>query len=465
MGRGEIACLPGKREGICFNMLAEDTIAAISTPPGEGAIAVIRLSGSQAPVIAERLFERRSGSNHSVERMLHFGCFRDEDGRLDEGMAVVFRAPRSYTGEDMAEFHCHGGVLVESRVLGAVLRAGARAAEPGEFTRRAFLNGKMDLTQAEAVMDVIRASTSLALRAAEEQLAGRLGREVEQIRSLLLGIVAHLEATIDFPEEGIEPHTGEQLLAEIRQTRCRIETLLATAEEGRILREGVRLVLCGPPNAGKSSLLNRLLGFDRAIVSATPGTTRDTIEEFASLRGIPFRITDTAGLRETEDALEREGVERAKRAMERADVIVRVVDITQPWEHEPRNGEILAANKIDLIGKGVADSRFLNPAFIAISCLTGEGIGQLVDAIAQTARGNPSTDSPMLAAINARHQACLQRARSCLQEAEEELRKQADPELVAVPLREALDAAGEVVGAANIEEILGQIFSTFCIGK
>jgi tRNA modification GTPase len=446
-------------------VLAEDTIAAISTPPGEGAIAVIRLSGSQAPTIAELLFERRKGPNRSVERMLHFGCFRDEEGRLDEGMAVVFRAPRSYTGEDMAEFHCHGGALVASRILQSVLRAGARAAEPGEFTRRAFLNGKIDLTQAEAVMDVIRASTSRALRAAQEQLAGRLGREVEQIRSLLLEIVAHLEATLDFPEEGIDPPTGEELLAETRQTRCRIEALLATAEEGRILREGVRLVLCGPPNAGKSSLLNRLLGFDRAIVSTTPGTTRDTIEEFASLRGIPFRITDTAGLRETEDTLEREGVERAKKAMEKADVIVRVVDITQPWEHELRNEEILAANKIDLIGHGVVDSRFLNPNLIAISCLTGAGIGRLVDVIAEKARGNHSTDSDMLAAINARHQACLQRARSCLQEAEQELEKQADPELVAVPLREALDAAGEIIGAANIEEILGQIFGTFCIGK
>jgi tRNA modification GTPase len=446
-------------------VLAEDTIAAISTPPGEGAIAVIRLSGPQARAIAERLFVRRNRAGRAVERMLHFGCFRDEDGRLDDGMAVVFRAPRSYTGEDMAELHCHGGVLVASRILGAVLRAGARAAEPGEFTRRAFLNGKMDLTQAEAVMDVIRASTSVALRAAEEQLAGRLGREVGTIRNILLGIAAHLEATIDFPEEGIDPATGEQLLSEIQQTRGRIETLLATAEEGRILREGVRLVLCGAPNAGKSSLLNRLLGFDRAIVSASPGTTRDTIEEFASLRGIPFRIADTAGLRETEDAVEREGVERAKSAMERADVVVRVVDVTHLWEEKPRNGEILAANKIDLVGNGVAGSKFRNAPFIAISCLTGEGIGQLVEAIAQSARGGQAGGAPMLTAINARHQVCLERARLCLREAEEGLREQADPELVAVPLREALDAAGEVVGATDIEEILGKIFSTFCIGK
>jgi tRNA modification GTPase len=446
-------------------VLVEDTIAAISTPPGEGAIAVIRISGSQASAIVKRLFTRKDGGVRSVERMLHFGCFRDEEDRLDEGMAVVFRAPRSYTGEDMAEFHCHGGVLVASRILAAVLRAGARAAGPGEFTRRAFLNGKMDLTQAEAVMDVIRASSSLALRAAEEQLAGRLGREVEKIRSLLLGIVAHIEAAIDFPEEGIDPRTGEQLREQIRQTREQIENLLATAEEGRILREGVHLVLCGAPNAGKSSLLNRLLGFDRAIVSATPGTTRDTLEELASLRGVPFRITDTAGLRETADAIEREGVERARQAMSRADVIVRVVDINEPSGPGPENGEILAANKIDLLRGKASDSPVWDSPFTAISCLTGEGIEQLVDAIVRKARGNRPADVPSGAAINARHQTCLQRARLRLREAEDELQKRADPELVALPMREALDAVGEVVGAADIEEILGNIFSTFCIGK
>jgi tRNA modification GTPase len=447
------------------DVLGEDTIAAISTPPGEGAIAVIRISGSEAPAIAERLFARRNSGSRFRERVLHFGCFQNEDGKLDDGMAVIFHSPRSYTGEDMAEFHCHGGVLVAARILEAVLRSGARAAEPGEFTRRAFLNGKMDLTQAEAVMDVIRASTSLALRAAQEQLAGRLGAEVEKIRGLLLGIVAHIEAHIDFPEEGIEPRTGEHLLAEVQQVRTRIESLLATADQGRILREGVRLVLCGAPNAGKSSLLNRLLGFERAIVSAIPGTTRDTIEEFASLQGIPFRIIDTAGLRETADAIEREGVERARRAMERADVVVRVADVTQRSGPEPQVGEILAFNKIDLLDTKSFDVELLNSDRIAISCVTGEGIDRLVDAIVAKACSSHATDAPMLAAINARHKACLQLAESQLQEAAEKLQNGTDPELIALPLREALDAVGEIVGATGSEEILGQIFSTFCIGK
>jgi tRNA modification GTPase len=446
-------------------VLAEDTIAAISTPPGEGAIAVIRISGPQAIAIAEQLFARANPGRPLVERVLHFGCFQNAEEKLDEGMAVVFRAPHSYTGEHMAEFHCHGGVLVASRLLEAVLRADARAAEPGEFTRRAFLNGKMDLTQAEAVMDVIRASTSLALRAAEEQLSGRLGQEVEEIRSHLLRTVAHLEAYIDFPEEGIEPHTGDRLLTEIDMIHRRIQRLLATANEGRILREGVRLVICGEPNAGKSSLLNRLLGFDRAIVSASPGTTRDTIEELASLRGIPFRITDTAGLRETADAVEREGVERARRAMESADVIVRVADITQNRRPEASEEEILALNKVDLLNSRTAANELPQRGPVAISCRTGEGIDRLVDLIVTKARGDRSVDAPMLAAINARHQACLQRAQSHLCEAAEKLRASVEPELIAVPLREALDAVGEVIGAADAEEILGEIFSTFCIGK
>ncbi|HEY5743827.1 MAG TPA: tRNA uridine-5-carboxymethylaminomethyl(34) synthesis GTPase MnmE, partial [Terrimicrobiaceae bacterium] len=400
-------------------MLDLDTIAAISTPPGEGAIAVIRISGPQAGFLAERLFVRRKAGRPLHERVLHFGHFRNEGGKLDDGMAVVFRAPASYTGEDMAEFHCHGGVLVASRLLQAVLSAGARSAEPGEFTQRAFLNGKMDLTQAEAVMDVIRASTSLALRAAEEQLAGRLGQEVDRIRSLLVKIVAHLEAYIDFPEEGIEPLTAAQLATEIGQTRASIERLLATANEGRILREGVRLVLCGAPNAGKSSLLNRFVGFDRAIVSSLPGTTRDTIEEFASLRGIPFRITDTAGLRESNDAVERAGVERAKRALQGADVSVRVIDVTQPTSLDQHEGEILALNKIDLIDRKAVP--FSRGSAMAISCLTGEGINELIDAIVMKARSNQPVEAPMLAAINARHQACLQRARLRLVEAEEKL--------------------------------------------
>ena len=352
-------------------------------------------------------------------------------------------------------------MLVAARLLEAILKQGARAAEPGEFTRRAFLNGKMDLTQAEAVMDVIRASTTRALCAAQEQLEGRIGAEIAGIRDALLAVVAHVEAYIDFPEEGIDPHTGARLVEDMASVRRRIDALLSTAHEGRILREGVRLVLCGEPNAGKSSLLNRLLGFERAIVSEIPGTTRDTIEEFASLRGIPFRITDTAGLRETADAVEQEGVTRARRAIEQADVVVHVLDVTAAKRSSITDNEIVAFNKTDL----AHESLHIPHSALRVSALTGQGIDALVEAIVNAARNNPSGEAPMLAAINARHQSCLRRASLGLAQAGEDLQKHTAPELVSVPLREALDAVGEVVGTTGIEDILGEIFSTFCIGK
>ncbi len=442
-------------------MLTDDTIAAISTAPGEGAVAVLRISGGQAVAIATKLFAPKKTSAGLAARMLHYGVFRDASGKLDEGFLAIFPGPRSYTGEDMAEMHCHGGVLVAAQLLEAVLKQGARAAEPGEFTQRAFLNGKMDLTQAEAVMDVIRASTTRALHAAQEQLEGRIGQEIAEIRTALLGVVAHLEAYIDFPDEGIDPHTGRQLLADMQGIRHRIEALLATAHEGRILREGVRLVLCGEPNSGKSSLLNRLLGFERAIVSAIPGTTRDTIEEFASLRGIPFRITDTAGLRETEDTVEQEGVTRARRAIEQADVVVHVLDATVRIPPAIAKNEIVALNKIDL----VHESFRVPHSALRVSALTGQGLDELVQSIVDKARNSHSSEAPMLAAINARHQSCLRRAADFLGQAEDEMKKPAAPELVSVPLRQALDAVGEVVGTTGIEDILGQIFKTFCIGK
>lgn len=437
-------------------MLADDTIAAISTPPGEGAIAIIRVSGPAARRIGAELLGK---TTEMADRVLHFGTFRHQGRKLDEGLIALFTAPRSYTGEDMAELQCHGGTLVTAQLYEAVLSAGARAADPGEFTHRAFLRGKMDLTQAEAVMDVIRASTPRALHAAQEQLGGRLGSAIQEIRTDILGTVAHLEAYIDFPEEGIDPHVGTQLRADIDRVRLKIESLLSTSREGRILREGVRLVLCGAPNAGKSSLLNRLLGFERAIVSAIPGTTRDTIEEFASLHGLPFRITDTAGVRETSDVIEKEGVDRARQAIERADVVVHLVDACEPRPEPFSPDEIFVLNKIDLLGDAPVSSG------LGISCLTGAGIEDLVSAIVEKVQGQRLGESPTLAAINARHQNCLERAKEALTLASDELAAGAAPELVAVPLREALDAVSEVVGATDIEDILGQIFSTFCIGK
>jgi len=437
-------------------MLADDTIAALSTPPGEGALAVVRVSGPAALTIAGQVF--RGGQ--PAHRMAVFGRIVDAEGVVDEVVLTAYHGPASYTGEDVVEISGHGGVLVSARVLRAVLQAGARAAGPGEFTQRAFLNGKMDLTQAEAVMDLIRAQTPLAARAAAEQLAGRIGAEILAIREAILDVVAHVEAHIDFPDEDIDPDTGAALLARIESTRAHIGRLLATADEGRILREGVRLAICGRPNAGKSSLLNRLAGYERAIVSPTPGTTRDTIEEVLNLRGIPFRVIDTAGLRETPDAIEREGVRRAREAVAAADVVLRVVDATESAAFDDpaaAENEIVVFNKCDLA------SEVQNP--LAVSCVTGAGIDALVDALAARVRNEPAPARDSLAAVNARHQACLFRAEGALEEAATKLAAGEAPEFVALDLRVALDAAGEVVGVVDTDDILGRIFGSFCIGK
>ena len=445
----------------------QETIAATATPPGEGALAVIRISGPGALAVADAVFRAAKSPSAMEERCVAFGRIIDAHGEvIDEVLLTVFRNPRSYTGEDLVEISGHGGSLVASRVLAAVLESGARMARPGEFTERAFLNGKLDLTQAEAVMDLISAQTPRAARAAAGQLEGRLGDEINTLRSDLLGCVAHLEAFIDFPEEGIDPESGAALRKRMEGIADHLERLLSTADEGRLLREGITLALCGAPNAGKSSLLNRLLGSERAIVSAIPGTTRDTIEERASLGGYPFRVIDTAGLRDTEDPIEREGVERARRAAEQADIRIHLVDASaQSGPVTSLFGEeMVVLNKIDL----VAERHRLSSvsATACISCQTGEGIDSLITSILANVTGRSKGESlPDGAAINARHQECLKRAAAALQSAIALLGAGEPAELVAVELRSALGAVGEIVGDAGTEEILGKIFSSFCIGK
>ncbi len=442
-----------------------ETIAAIATPPGEGALAVIRISGPRALAVADAIFRARKAPSAMEERRVHLGRIVDAGGDiLDEVLLTTFRNPGSYTGEDLVEISGHGGSLVASRVLTAALEAGARMARPGEFTERAFLNGKLDLTQAEAVMDLISASTPRAARVAASQLEGRLGEEIHALRGELLGCVAHLEAFIDFPEEGIDPESGVALRRRMQRIAGHLTRLLATANEGRLLRAGITLALCGAPNAGKSSLLNRLLGAERAIVNEAPGTTRDTIEEKASLGGYPFRVIDTAGLRETSDPVEREGVERARHAADNADLRIHLIDATEMAPIVPLfEEEMIVLNKIDLVQD--ADRCALHNG-IVISCQTGEGIVQLVEAIVAKVTGRSGGEaSPDGAAINARHQECLKRASSALQEAIALLEAGEPPELVAVELRSALGAVGEIVGEAGTEEILGKIFSSFCIGK
>jgi tRNA modification GTPase len=451
----------------------QETITALATPPGEGALAVIRITGPTALTIADAVFRGAKSPSDLQERNVVFGRIIDAKGEvIDEVLLTVFKNPRSYTGEDLVEISGHGGSFVASRVLAVVLEAGARMARPGEFTERAFHNGKLDLTQAEAVMDLISAGTPRAARAAAAQLEGRIGQEIHSLRGELLECMAHLEAFIDFPEEGIDPESGVALRRRMESIAERLAILLATADEGRLLREGITLALCGAPNAGKSSLLNRLLGAERAIVNETPGTTRDTIEERASLGGYPFRVIDTAGLRETVDAVEQEGVRRARYAAEQADLRIHLVDAADLSDEAAIptplfDDEILVYNKRDLL----ADCATL-PGGIVISCHTGEGIDSLIQTIISKVTGHSKGEKGVHwettqdhASINARHQGCLKRASSSLGAAMDLLGAGDPPELVAVELRTALGAVGEVVGEAGTEEILGKIFSSFCIGK
>ena len=442
-----------------------ETIAAISTAAGEGAIALVRISGDEAIAIADRIFCGSEKPSQIPSHSQRLGEIVEGGESIDQVMLSVHRAPASYTGEDLVEISCHGGILVTARVLETCLRTGARAARPGEFTERAFLNGKMDLTQAEAVIDLIRARTDLALRSAHEQLEGRLGSEIKAIRGQLVDLLAHIEASIDFPEEGIAPDEGAQLRSRLDSIRRRMRDLLATAEQGRILREGVRAVIYGPTNAGKSSLLNRLLGYDRAIVSEKPGTTRDTIEEVINLRGIPIRLLDTAGLRESVDEIEREGISRTEKSLAGADLLLHVLDRSEPKpgafdDGPPDRTRMVLLNKSDL----VEHPDWQSVEALRICCLTENGLHGLEEAIvARIAEQHLRPESGV--AINARHRDCLKRALESSDLAAGTMANGLAPEYLAVDLRAALRALDEITGEANAEEIRDSIFAQFCIGK
>ncbi|MBS0656817.1 MAG: tRNA uridine-5-carboxymethylaminomethyl(34) synthesis GTPase MnmE [Verrucomicrobia bacterium] len=444
----------------------DETIAALATAPGEAAVALVRVSGPTAAQIAETVF-RRAGRPLEPRRAVRVRVHAPDGEVLDDGLATRFAAPASYTGEEVVEFSGHGGPQVARRVLEAFLAAGARPAEPGEFTQRAFLHGKMDLTQAEAVMDLIRAQSDLALRAARQQLAGGLRERIEQLREALLDVVAHVEAYIDFPDEDISPETGVALRTRAEAVREGVAALLDTARPGRLLREGVRTVLFGAPNAGKSSLLNALAGFDRAIVSATPGTTRDTIEEFIAVRGLPLRLIDTAGLRASDDAVEQAGIARTQRALAEADLALEVIDATLPPAADAVASTEGAArlrvlNKVDL-GEHPA---WRGQPGLRVSCRTGAGVRELAEAIhTAVTSGEAAWAGRELIAVNARHRACLERCAEALEHALATLAAGESPEFVALDLRIALGALGEVVGGTDVEDILGRIFATFCLGK
>ncbi|MCH7226651.1 tRNA uridine-5-carboxymethylaminomethyl(34) synthesis GTPase MnmE [Haloferula sp. A504] len=446
-------------------MSAGETIVALATPGGTGAVGLIRISGPEAGGVIGRASNRRGAF---PDRRATLATVRTADGAvLDQVLVTRFEAPRSYTGEEVVEVSTHGGRLIVRRVLERLLECGARAADPGEFTERAFLNGKLDLTQAEAVMDLISAQSDLALRAAHEQLEGGIGRRTEALRQELIETVAQLEAWIDFPEEDIDPETGDALAQRMAGVGRSIDGLLATADQGRILREGLRTVICGRPNAGKSSLLNALLGQDRAIVSETAGTTRDTIEEMLVVEGVPLRVVDTAGLHAAGDSIEEEGIRRTLVEAARADLLLVVADATLPpgealpeeMPEAPRRITIL--NKADL-----PEAPGWNlPDALRVSSIDGSGLDELRHRIREMADLGEADWGEQSVAINARHRDCLTRARAALTAAGNSLREGDDAEITALSLREALDFLGEVAGRVDTEEILGSIFSQFCIGK
>jgi tRNA modification GTPase len=456
-------------------MSEQDTICAVSTPVGEGGIGIIRVSGKEAIEIAARLFMPKQGGDIRVAKShrIHYGHIVDpEDGNtVDEVLLSVMRAPATYTREDVVEVNCHGGLAPLWRTIRLLNAAGARPAEPGEFTKRAFMNGRIDLVQAEAVMDLIRARTELSLRAANEQLKGGLSQRIDSVREQLVGILAGVEAGIDFPEEDIETPSGGTLRDALQRALEDVDKLLRSHTFGRILREGAAATIVGRPNVGKSSLMNALLRQDRAIVTAIPGTTRDVIEESLNIAGVMVRIIDTAGIRDTHDMVEMEGVKRSLAAIEDADIAITVLDGSVPLHDGDKRvlREVSGKNRIIVINKADLPRRIgpINDAAdkVEVSCASGVGL----DALREMIAGMVTKDGTIAAehgwAVNERHRRELELTRDAVERALETAGVNLSPELIALDLRDALDHLGMIIGATYTDDILERIFNDFCIGK
>jgi tRNA modification GTPase len=463
-----------------------DTIAAIATPLGEGGISVIRISGNQAINIAEKVFKGKTRLMAAQTHTAHFGRVLDAQGNvIDEVVVTLFLAPNSYTGENTAEISCHGGVFVTKRILELILKERARHADPGEFTKRAFLNGKLDLSQAEAVADLIHARSDVAHRTSVRQLEGLLSDRIRRLRSSLIDSIGLLELELDFAEEGLEFVDKKRFRQSVGETIEEIDRLLGSFGAGRIYREGVKVVIAGPPNAGKSSLLNALLESNRAIVTDIPGTTRDTIEETVSIEGISFKLVDTAGLRETHDIVEREGVRRTEEEARTSDIVLLVIDASKSAGNTDQarleefvggvaskaEKQIFVLNKSDLPQKPLSQvlgslPKGQDAKHVEVSARTGSGLDRLQKVLVETAfsgkqRGNEATAT----VTNLRHFEALRRAKESLALSLDSLDHRQSNEFVSLDLRNALDCLGEVTGEVTSEEILNNIFSKFCIGK
>ena len=467
----------------------EDTITAISTPFGESGIGIVRISGKKAVSIADKIFKGEILPSKAESHKANYGKLISPDSRqvIDEVYLTVFKAPKSYTKEDLVEISCHGSPYVLYRVLQEIIKSGARLANPGEFTLRAFLNGRIDLTQAEAVAEIIKAKTDLSLKHSLKHLQGELSEKLNLIREELISILAELEARIDFPEEEIEELDRTTVLEKIEKIESQIKSLIDTYEEGKILREGLRVVIVGKTNVGKSSLLNAFLKEERAIVTPIPGTTRDVISEYTNFKGLPVRLTDTAGFRVSKDKIEIEGIKKTKIEISKADFIVFVVDAETGITKEDKDLEkelpdynyLIAINKVDLVpdekvkeiekklSEGL-EQKEISKKIHNISALKGWGIEELKEKIAsEVFFSKKGLDQSAFGGLitNLRHKEALSKAVQSLSLAKESLLKNMSFEFVALDLRVALDSVGEIVGKVVTEDILNKIFSEFCIGK
>lgn len=457
----------------------EETIVAVATAVGESGIGIIRVSGSSAIDIADILFKglKDRKVRNQVSYTAAYGHIIDFNGTyVDEVLLLVMRKPCSYTREDVVEIHCHGGPIPVNRILKLILKAGARMAEPGEFTKRAFLNGRLDLSQAEAVMDVIRSKTDASLRMAISHLDGAFSDKVSSFRKEILALIAQLEVSIDFPEEDIEEATAQQVFSSVSTLIEIVSKMIESAQTGRILRDGLKTVIIGKPNVGKSSLMNTLLGTNRSIVTDIPGTTRDTIEEYVNIGGIPLKIVDTAGIRETGDVVERIGVDRAKTMMGEADLVLVILDSSSQISDEDR--EILSllkdkfavvlVNKTDLpsvIDMKLVDTLAVDKHVIRISTLDGTGFQELEKVITDLVYSGAVYQSEGTVVNNARHVHILECVKKHLLDVLATIDDSMPSDCIVVDLRAAWEKLGEISGETVGEDIIDQIFSQFCIGK
>lgn len=455
-----------------------DTITAISTALGEGAIGIVRLSGPQAIQTANRLFKGKD-LEQVPSHTIHYGHIVDIETNetIDEVLVSIMHGPKTYTRDDVVEINCHGGVVAVKRTLSAVLKEGARLAEPGEFTKRAFLNGRVDLSQAEAVMDVIRSKTDEAMKVAQHQMDGRLSRLIQQLRQTLIETVAHVEVNIDYPEyDDVEEMSEEMMRTKTKEVHQEIEHLLHVAGQGKILREGIRTGIIGRPNVGKSSLLNAIVQETKAIVTDVPGTTRDVIEEYVQVRGVPLRLVDTAGIRETEDIVEKIGVERSRQVLGESDLILLVLNSNEPLTDEDRHlfeavkdlRVIVLLNKTDLPSKMKMDEvKDLAGDFpvIPTSFIHDQGIEALEDAIQDLFFAGEISSGDMTYVSNVRHIRLLEEAKESLEEAIEGLELHMPIDIVQIDVTRTWEILGEIIGDTASDGLINQLFSQFCLGK